>query len=132
MTHHGEALTRESGDASLPEAVASGRFDLLPTRSRLLCAYALKLTRAPSSIRVEDLAPLRGNGLDDRGIVDTNQVVAYFNYVNRVAHGLGVDLEPNWPAETRGPRYYPLARAGESLPEGEPGPPRSNTDRTPT
>ena len=132
MTHHGEALARESGDASLPGAVASGQFDLLPTRSRLLCAYALKLTRDPSSIRVEDLVALRGNGLDDRGIVDTNQVVAYFNYVNRVAHGLGVDLEPNWPAEERGPRHYPLANAGESLTEGESGPPRSNTDRTPT
>jgi NAD(P)H-hydrate epimerase len=34
--------------------------------------------------------------------------VAYFNYVNRVADGLGVELEPSWPEELRRPRTYPL------------------------
>jgi alkylhydroperoxidase family enzyme len=36
-------------------------------------------------MREEDLEPLRELGLDDRAIVDANQVVAYFNYVNRIA-----------------------------------------------
>ena len=31
-------------------------------------------------------------GLDDAGILDLNQVVAYFAYANRIASGLGVDL----------------------------------------
>jgi uncharacterized protein YciW len=48
-----------------------------------------------------DLAPLRTSGLADRDIVDLNQVVAYFNYVNRVADGLGVELEARW-ADTPG------------------------------
>jgi uncharacterized protein YciW len=48
-----------------------------------------------------DLAPLRASGLGDRDIVDLNQVVAYFNYVNRVADGLGVELEARW-ADTPG------------------------------
>jgi len=43
-----------------------------------------------------DLVPLRAVGLTDRDIVDLNQVVAYFNYVNRVADGLGVELEARW------------------------------------
>ncbi len=43
-----------------------------------------------------DLARLRASGLTDRDIVDLNQVAAYFNYVNRVAHGLGVELEARW------------------------------------
>lgn len=43
-----------------------------------------------------DLAPLRACGLSDRDIVDLNQVAAYFNYVNRVADGLGVELEARW------------------------------------
>jgi alkylhydroperoxidase family enzyme len=43
----------------------------------------------------EDLDALREHGLDDRAIVDANQVVAYYNYVNRVADGLGVELEPS-------------------------------------
>lgn len=35
-------------------------------------------------------------GLSARDVIDANQVVAYFNYVNRVAEGLGVELEENW------------------------------------
>jgi NAD(P)H-hydrate epimerase len=54
-----------------------------------------------------DVDALREHGLDDRAIVDANQVVAYFNYVNRVADGLGVELEPSWPAEVR--RRLPYA-----------------------
>lgn len=53
-----------------------------------------------------DLEPLRAAGLDDRAIVDANQVVAYFNYVNRVADGLGVELEPGWPEHARARRAY--------------------------
>jgi uncharacterized protein YciW len=45
---------------------------------------------------------LRASGLTDRDIVDLNQVVAYFNYVNRIAEGLGVELEARW-ADT--PRF---------------------------
>ncbi len=40
-----------------------------------------------------DLEPLRAAGLDDRAILDANQVTAYFAYVNRVADGLGVALD---------------------------------------
>ena len=32
-------------------------------------------------------------GFDDSGILDICQVTAYYNYVNRLADGLGVDLE---------------------------------------
>jgi len=52
------------------------------------------LTRSPSSVENADLETLREQGLDDRAIVDLNQVVAYFNYVNRIAEGLGVDWRP--------------------------------------
>jgi uncharacterized peroxidase-related enzyme len=58
-----------------------------------LCRYARKLTLRPADMREDDLQPLRALGLDDRAIVDASQVVAYFNYVNRVAEGLGVERE---------------------------------------
>ena len=41
----------------------------------------------------EHVDALREHGLDDRAISDAVQVVSYFSYINRVADGLGVDLE---------------------------------------
>jgi alkylhydroperoxidase family enzyme len=41
-----------------------------------------------------DADALRAAGWDDRAIHDAAQVVAYFNYINRIADGLGVDPEP--------------------------------------
>lgn len=41
----------------------------------------------------DDVQALRDAGLQDRAIHDVAAVVAYFNYVNRVALGLGVELE---------------------------------------
>ena len=102
-------MTRESGDASLTEAVASGRLDDLPPRMASLVAYALKLTAAPDTVVANDLEALRAAGLDDRAVVDANQVVSYFNYVNRTADGLGVELESTWPSDLRDPRRYALA-----------------------
>jgi hypothetical protein len=41
-------------------------------------------------------------------VIDANQVVAYFNYVNRIAEGLGVALEDSWPEQVRQRRRYAL------------------------
>jgi len=59
--------------------------------------WALKCTRAPGSMSDTDLEPLRRHGLDDRAILDLAQLTAYYAYVNRIASGLGVELEPGGP-----------------------------------
>jgi uncharacterized peroxidase-related enzyme len=55
--------------------------------------YAEHLTRAPWSVGAEEIAELRRHGFDDRDIHDIVQIAAYFNYINRVADGLGVEPE---------------------------------------
>lgn len=77
---------------------------------RALLAYTRKLTRKPANVTEGDLEALRRHGLDDRAIVDANQVVSYFNYVNRVADGLGVELEASWRDEARRRRSYSHVR----------------------
>ena len=58
-----------------------------------LLEYAEKLTEDPSRVGGSDIATLRSHGLDDAAISSAVQVVAYFNYINRIAEGLGVPIE---------------------------------------
>jgi len=59
-----------------------------------LCNLAWQLTRFPSNdVSVSIIKKLKGMGLDDRAILDATLVVSYFNFVNRVVLGLGVQLE---------------------------------------
>ncbi len=55
--------------------------------------YACKLTLTPADMTEADVSPLRSAGLGDREILDLNQVTAYYAYVNRVADGLGVEVD---------------------------------------
>lgn len=58
-----------------------------------LCEYTEKLTRSPAEIGGRDIERLRDAGFDDKGISSATQVIAYFNYINRIAEGLGVPME---------------------------------------
>jgi alkylhydroperoxidase family enzyme len=52
--------------------------------------YAAKLTQRPGSISSRDLEDLRKVGFDDTAILQINLIASWFNYINRVADGLGV------------------------------------------
>jgi len=58
-----------------------------------LCDFAVRLTRSPSKVTEEEIQRLREAGLSDRAITDAVQTIGFFNYINRVADGLGVDRE---------------------------------------
>lgn len=58
-----------------------------------LVRYAAKLTRDPSEVRQEDIHDLRTAGFSDQAIHDAAAIIAYFNFVNRIALGLGVEPE---------------------------------------
>jgi uncharacterized peroxidase-related enzyme len=55
--------------------------------------YAVKLTCTPSAITPEDFEELRAVGFDDAAIHDIVQITGYFNLYNRLALGLGVEVE---------------------------------------
>lgn len=61
--------------------------------------YAVRLTRDPGAMTASDAEALRDAGFDDRAILDICQIVSYYNYVNRLADGLGVELEEGWRDE---------------------------------
>ena len=71
--------------------------DLEP-RVRALCDYAVKLTGAPGEVGAEDADVLRSHGWNDAAIHDAIQVISYFNYINRIAEGVGIEDEPEWDA----------------------------------
>ena len=69
--------------------------DLTP-RERALCDFAVKLTHLAAEVDEDDIEALRAHGLADVEISDAIQVVGYFNYVTRVADGVGIEDEPEW------------------------------------
>ena len=66
----------------------------LTPRERTMLDYVDKLTRAPWSMRESDVRSLRAVGFDDLAILHIVQVASFFNYVNRVADALGIELDP--------------------------------------
>ena len=89
----------ESGDAKLAERAKHNYAHAnLPPRSKALAKYADLLTRTPAAVRKKDLDILRQHGLSDRDILDAVEVIAYFNYINRIADALGIDPEPEMRA----------------------------------
>ena len=85
---------KEALDRQAPEDVFDGpRLELL--------RYAAKLTIKPSEMVKSDINELRQKGVSDEEILEANQIVCYFNYVNRTINGLGVTSD----GDTIG--YYP-------------------------
>ena len=70
--------------------------DLIEADRRML-DFAIKLTRTPGQMTREDVLGLRAVGFDDATVHDIVQVAGLFNYYNRLADGLGIDLEPEMP-----------------------------------
>lgn len=79
------------------DALTTGCFDRqdlsFTEADRALLVYARKLTLTPGDMNADDVQALRHVGFDDRAIHDACAIVSYFAFVNRIADGLGVELE---------------------------------------
>ena len=97
-------MTDEAVDAFVHSLATDWTRAGLEEPERALCAYADKLTARPADVGDDDIVHLREHGFDDDAINDATQIIGYFNYVNRVADGLGIEQEDfvhAWEEETR-------------------------------
>jgi uncharacterized peroxidase-related enzyme len=97
VTHHGAGLRKLIEDDILVEQLKKDwrQADLSPSDQAML-TYAVKLTLEPWNMIEKDVVDLRESGFSDTDILDINQVTGYYAFVNRLADGLGVELEPFW------------------------------------
>jgi uncharacterized peroxidase-related enzyme len=93
VKHHTEALRRHIKDEDILQTLgAADGLEVLEPRLGNIVIHAEKLTSAPAAMTESDLDPLRAERLTDRDILDISLLVAYFNFVNRIALGLGVSF----------------------------------------
>ena len=73
-------------DKKKPEEVFTGK-------ELAILKYSEKLTINPSEMSEDDVQELKINNVSDGEILEANQIICYFNYVNRTINGLGVTTE---------------------------------------
>jgi uncharacterized peroxidase-related enzyme len=104
LVAHGAALRQELGDPVLGERISyDWRRAGLDERRAAICAYAEKLTRDPRAVDREDLQRLLDAGLSEAEAWDVIEIVAMYNFTNRLA--MATNMLPN-------EEYAAIARAG--------------------
>jgi uncharacterized peroxidase-related enzyme len=94
ITSHSQAVREFSGDPVLGDILmVNYREANLTPRQRAILDHAWKMTAAPGETGEADRQALTDAGLSPEEIFDVNDVIAYFNYTNRMTHGLG--MQPN-------------------------------------
>lgn len=93
INHHEQALLAYWKDEDRTAHLRSDRTKAeLSSVDEQLCDLAEVLTKEPSADVSGPIRELKDSGLDDRAVLDAVQVIAYFNFVNRMVLGLGVDF----------------------------------------
>jgi len=91
--HHAEALNHYWRDEAKVMQLAEDHTEVeLSKEHSLMVDYAKKLTELPDSMEEEDVQTLRSAGFSDEDILNIVLVTGYFNFVNRIALGCGVDV----------------------------------------
>ena len=94
-SHEKDLRSVVESDEQRQAVQADYRSARLTPREVALLDFAVKLTRHPSAVQRDDVDALRDRGFSDEQLVDAMQCIGYFNFINRVLDGLGVDPEPS-------------------------------------
>lgn len=93
--HHGEALNHYWKDEKKITNLRENYKDMnLSDADKILCDLAWDLTETPSEITQPKIQKLKDAGFSDRAILDATLIISYFNFVNRIVMGLGVESDP--------------------------------------
>lgn len=93
-THHAEALDRHAKDPAWVKSLCADPSKAkLNEREAALVHYAVTLTKTPGKGAKEAVNALRSRGFTDEQVLQAAEIVAYFNFANRLSLGLGVELE---------------------------------------
>ena len=98
LANHWANASHLIGDSSragdIEKALKAGQPELVFDGAELaLLQYAEKLSLKPGEMEQADVEKLRSKNIDDGQILEANQIICYFNYVNRSLNGLGVTTE---------------------------------------
>ena len=100
LNHHGEALNNYwKDDERLAAFIENYGSSHLSKKQMAMLDYGAKLTESPESMIEDDVEALKSAGFSDAQILRINMIASYFNFVNRIAVGLGVEFTEG---ETRG------------------------------
>ena len=86
----GDDAKADAAEAALKERKPEDAFE---GKTLALLRYAQKLTLTPGEMARDDVTALTEAGVDDGEILEANQIIGYFNYVNRCLNGLGVTTD---------------------------------------
>lgn len=94
VRHHAEAVQAYWNDEARVQQLIDDYTALhdLDERLRIASDVAVRLTTSPNGTSEADVEALRDAGWSDRAVLDIVLVTAYFNFVNRVTNGLGVEV----------------------------------------
>ena len=99
----GEFLREGAGDPDLASCVMRGcRSADMDAVARAMPDFAAKLTRGPTAMRCADVERLRGHGLTDEQILSVTLIACLFNFMTRLADGLGVEAPEGKQARVEG------------------------------
>ena len=86
-------MSGEQADILTHQVATDWTVAKLSDGDRALCRFAQRLTASPAKMQQTHILDLREAGFDDVAIHDASQIASYFNYINRIADSLNVDLE---------------------------------------
>lgn len=94
VAHHSAALRKYVKDETfIAQLVGSPGTAPLEPMERAMVNHAVALTRDPHSVTEAQIRGLRESGMSDEDVLQLTLIASYFNFVNRIASGLGVNLE---------------------------------------